>query len=182
MLQAIHDWDYLREQQAFTEEQKARLRDPQTEWHLEKLDDKNFNLYPLYISKHFTCNLGEMQPGQPGGSDWSWTTPYEGPFAIRLKVDGDGTIKDPKFTTPNGVIKFPCEISDRQYLLYTFDGKAVVTDKNYNVIEEVQPEGVSHIPSGSSAVSFSCESLGEDPVDVIIRYITKGTPEKITVQ
>ena len=182
LLQAIHDWDYLREQQAFTEEQKARLRDPQTEWHLEKLDDKNFNLYPLYISKHFTCNLGEMQPGQPGGSDWSWTTPYEGPFAIRLKVDGDGTIKDPKFTTPNGVIKFPCEISDRQYLLYTFDGKAVVTDKNYNVIEEVQPEGVSNIPSGSSAVSFSCESLGEDPVDVIIRYITKGTPEKITVQ
>ena len=22
--------------------------------------------------------LGEMQPGQPGGSDWSWTTPYPG--------------------------------------------------------------------------------------------------------
>ena len=78
-----------------------------------------------------------MQPGQPGGADWSWESPYESAYAIRLKVDGDGTIKDPSFTTPKGVIKFPCEISDRQYLLYTFDGKAVVTDKNYNVIREV---------------------------------------------
>lgn len=68
-----------------------------------------------------------MQPGQPGGADWSWSSPYESTYAIRLKVDGDGTIKDPSFTTPQGVIKFPCEISDRQYLLYTFDGKAVVT-------------------------------------------------------
>lgn len=34
--------------------------------------------------------LGEMQPGQPGGSDWSWTTPYPGRFAVRLKVEGDG--------------------------------------------------------------------------------------------
>lgn len=181
LLEAIHDWDYLRERQAFTDEQRSRLRDPKTEWHLERLDDKNFNLYPLFISKHYTCNLGEMQPGQPGGADWAWETPYGGNYAIRLKVDGDGTIKDPKFTTPEGVIKFPCEISDRQYLLFTADGKAVVTDKNYNVIEEVQPEGKASLPAGSSAVSFSCELVSEDAPDVIIRYITRGEPEKITV-
>ena len=98
-----------------------------------------------------------------------------------MKVDGDGTIKDPKFTTSEGVIKFPCEISDRQYLLFTADGKAVVTDKNYNVIEEVRPEGKASLPAGSSAVSFSCELVSEDAPDVIIRYITRGEPEKITV-
>ena len=179
LLEAIKNWDKLREAEAFTEEQKALLRDPQTEWHLEKVSEENYNLYPLHISKHYRCNLAEMQPGQPGGADWSWESPNESAYAIRLKVDGDGTIKDPSFTTPKGVIKFPCEISDRQYLLYTFDGKAVVTDKNYNVISEVQPQGSALLPAGSSAVAFSCEQTSEDTPEVIIRYITKGTPEGI---
>ena len=179
LLEAIKNWDKLREAQAFSDEQKARLKDPQTEWHLEKTDEQTYNLYPLSISKHFRCNMAEMQPGQPGGADWSWNSPYESAYAIRLKVDGDGTIKDPSFTTPKGVIKFPCEISDRQYLLYTFDGKAVVTDKNYNVISEVTPQGNALLPAGSSAVAFSCERISEDAPEVIIRYITKGTPEVI---
>ncbi|KKB52695.1 hypothetical protein HMPREF1212_00851 [Parabacteroides sp. HGS0025] len=179
LLEAIKNWDKLREAQAFSDEQKARLKDPQTEWHLEKTDEQTYNLYPLSISKHFRCNMAEMQPGQPGGADWSWSSPYESVYAIRLKVDGDGTIKDPSFTTPKGVIKFPCEISDRQYLLYTFDGKAVVTDKNYNVINEVTPQGNALLPAGSSAVAFSCEQISEDAPEVIIRYITKGTPEVI---
>lgn len=179
LLEAIKNWDKLREAQAFSDEQKARLKDPQTEWHLEKTDEQTYNLYPLSISKHFRCNMAEMQPGQPGGADWSWSSPYESVYAIRLKVDGDGTIKDPSFTTPKGVIKFPCEISDRQYLLYTFDGKAVVTDKNYNVISEVTPQGNALLPTGSSAVAFSCEQISEDAPEVIIRYITKGAPEVI---
>jgi len=179
LLEAIKNWDKLREAQAFSDEQKARLKDPQTEWHLEKTDEQTYNLYPLSISKHFRCNMAEMQPGQPGGADWSWSSPYESVYAIRLKVDGDGTIKDPSFTTPKGVIKFPCEISDRQYLHYTFDGKAVVTDKNYNVISEVTPQGNALLPAGSSAVAFSCEQISEDAPEVIIRYITKGAPEVI---
>lgn len=179
LLEAIKNWDTLREAEAFSDEQKARLRDPQTEWHLEKTDEQHYNLYPLHISKHYRCNLAEMQPGQPGGADWSWSSPYESTYAIRLRVDGDGTIKDPSFTTPKGVIKFPCEISDRQYLLYTFDGKAVVTDKNYNVISEVTPQGNALLPAGSSAIAFCCEQISEDAPEVIIRYITKGTPEVI---
>lgn len=182
LLDAIKNWDKLREAQAFTEAQKERLRDPQTEWHLEKTDEQNYNLFPLTISKHFRCNLGEMQPGQPGGADWSWSSPVESVYAIRLKVDGDGAIKNPAFTTPKGVIKFPCEISDRQYLLYTFDGKAVVTDKNYNVISEVIPQGNALLPAGTSAVAFSCEQTSEDTPEVIIRYITKGTPEVIQLK
>lgn len=182
LLDAIKNWDKLREAEAFTDQQKERLRDPQTEWHLEKTDEQSYNLFPLTISKHFRCNLGEMQPGQPGGADWSWSSPVESVYAIRLKVDGDGTIKNPAFTTPKGIIKFPCEISDRQYLLYTFDGKAVVTDKNYNVISEVTPQGNALLPAGSSAVAFSCEQVSEDAPEVIIRYITKGTPEVIRLK
>lgn len=181
LLDAIKNWDYLRENNFFTEKQKELLRNPETEWHLERKSDEVFLLFPLNISQNYVCSLSEMQPGQPGGADWMWTTPYGGEFAVRLKVDGDGVIRNPQFNTQNGVIKFPCEISDKQYLLYTFDGKAVVTDKNYNIIQTVQPEGNASLPAGTTTVAFSCELVGDEIPDIVVKHITRGTPEKIMI-
>lgn len=97
------------------------------------------------------------------------------------KVEGDGAIENPQFTTPEGVIKFPCTVKEHQYLLYTFDGKAVVTDKNYNVVQTVVPEGEALMPAGTSAVSFSCSLISEDAPDVVIRFMTLGEPETVEV-
>ena len=183
LLDAIKNWDELRLANAFTDTQKVRLKDPLTEWHLEKQDAQHFLLYPLYISKFFHCNLAEMQPGQPGGADWQWESPNESSYAIRLRINGDGKVKNPSFTTSRGVIKFPCTITNGQYLLYDFEGKAVVTDKNYNVIQNVTPQGRALLPSGQSVVSFSCEQdKDDDKPEVIIRYITRNAPEMIVKQ
>jgi len=183
LLDAINNWDSLRAAQVFSEEMKAKLRDPATEWHLEKNSGKSFTLYPMMISKPYRCNLGEMQPGQPGGSDWSWNSPYKGAFAFRLKVEGDGGIKNPSFTTPNGVIRFNCEVKEGQYLLFDKDGKAVVTDKNYNTIQTVAPEGKALLPVGQSAVSFSCEiAKADDAPEVTVRYITYGDGQPIVLK
>lgn len=46
LLEAIKHWDRLREAQVFTEEQRGRLKDPQTEWHLQAVDERNYQLYP----------------------------------------------------------------------------------------------------------------------------------------
>ena len=181
LLEAIHNWDTLREAHAFTEAQKERLRDPLTEWHLEKLDAKHYELYPLHISKAYQCSLNEMQPGQPGGADWALDTPYGGTYAIRLKVEWEGSIRNPSFRTPTGAIQFPCEIKAGQYLLYDFHGKALITDKNYNTLQEVEPLGKADIPAGNSALSFSCEPHGEDLPDVVVQFITKGSPEAIAL-
>ena len=182
LLEAIKNWDALREVKAFSEEQMEKLKDPLTEWHLEKVDDQNFLLYPLTISKYFRCNLGEMQPGQPGGSDWSWNSPEEGRFSIRLRVEGEGSVKNPAFTTSKGVIKFPCTISGGQYLFYGFDGKAMITDKNYNTLEVIEPLGKAVLPAGSSAVSFSCDAPDDETPEVNVRYMTRSKPEQIKKQ
>lgn len=180
LLTVIKNWDELRETQSFTAEQMERLKDPETEWHLEKVNDDNFILYPLHISMPYRCILGEMQPGQPGGADWSWESPFDGQFSIRLKVEGDGSIRNPSFATPKGVIRFPCEIESGQYLLYEMDGRAKVTDRNYNIITEVYPQGNAALTQGSSAVAFSCEKGGEeDDPEVVVRFITRGEGEEI---
>lgn len=181
LLKAIKHWDILREAGAFTEEQRERLKDPQTEWHLQAVDEKNYQLYPLFVSKRYHCNLAELQPGQPGGADWVWENTYSGPCKLQLRVEGEGSVSNLSFTTSEGVVKFPCKLEAGQYLLYDFDGKAMITDKNYNLIERVNVEGKLHLPAVSSAVSFSCEpGVGETP-EVVVRYVTRGTPEKVSL-
>lgn len=156
-----------------------RLKNPSTEWHLERAGEGKYLLYPLAISKYFNCMLSELQPGQPGGADWSVTTPYEGKYAIRLKVDGDGEIRNPRFETDRSTIVFPCTVAAGQYLLYGMDGTASVTDKNYNVVSMVTPQCSAVINAGDSHVAFSCERVNGTSPDVSVRFITRGTPEEI---
>lgn len=180
LLEALHNWETLRMADAFTDEQKLRLKDPLTEWHLEKVGNQNFNLYPLFLSKEYHCDLSEMQPGQTGGADWQWDTPYQSSVKITVKIDGDGSISNPTFTTPNGTIQFPCTLKSGQLLNYYFDGSATITDLNYNIITTVTPQGRASLAKGQSVVSFSCDyDKNADAPTVNVRYITKGTPEKV---
>ena len=179
LLAAMKNWDFLRSNQAFSEEQKIKLKDPETEWHLEKKDENNFLLYPLFISKRFRCDLSEMQPGQPGGADWSWSTPTEGAFALRLKVEGEGAISNPSFTTPKGVIKIEGKIKADQYLLLDYEGNALLTDKNYKTISTLTVQGKALLAAGASAVAFACDVDKDSHPEVVVRYITRGKPEEV---
>ena len=175
LMDAINNWNALRNSQLLSDKQREVLRDPATEWHLGKAGN-DFVLYPIFVSPRYHCSLGEMQPGQSGGSDWSWTTTFSGPFALRIYVDGE--IDNPSFKTSEGVIKFPCKISNNQYLLYDFDGTAVITDKNYNVIKTAVPQGMANLSVGTSAVAFSCDCDNVE-TEVTVRFITRGEPEII---
>ena len=179
MLEAIYNWDKLRKNKCFTQDQMNRLKDPITEWHLEKVNEEEYKLYPLSISKHFNCSLGELQPGQPGGADWIVGTPYGGKFSFRLRVEWEGYIENPQFITEKGTILFPCRVEQGQYLIYKTDGTACVTDRNYNTIKTITPDGHAELPKGGSHVVFSCERDGETEPDIQVRFITYGEPEII---
>ncbi|MEI6580273.1 MAG: hypothetical protein WCN92_12550, partial [Eubacteriales bacterium] len=179
LLSAIKNWDTLRLADAFTNEQKEKLKIPETEWHLEKEDENSYLLYPMEISKFYRCNLAEMQPGQPGGSDWSVTNSMEESFSIRLHNEGDGSISNPSFKTAGGTIKFNCTVGENQYLLYSFDGKAELTNKNFVPIENVEVAGKAALPKGTSALAFSCERDKYETPEISVRFINRGKPEKI---
>jgi hypothetical protein len=179
LLSAINYWDTLRLADAFTDEQKEKLKDPATEWHLEKEDENTYLLYPMEVSKPYICNLAEMQPGQPGGSDWSVTNNMEPGFSIRLHNEGEGSITNPSFKTVGGTIKFNCTVGENQYLLVDFGGKAELTNKNFAVIENVEVLGSASLPQGTSAVAFSCEHNKYETPEISVRFITRGNPEKI---
>ncbi|MGM9803758.1 MAG: hypothetical protein ACI308_06220 [Muribaculaceae bacterium] len=178
LLTAIKNWDLLREENRFTPEQMQQLKDPATEWHLEKIDDNTFNLYPVIITKPFHCSLGELQPGQPGGADWS-VKAHKGAYALYLRVEGDGAISNPRFATDDGAISFECTIESGQYLILEQDGTAQITDKNFNLLSQVKPQGKALIAEGESHVAFSCNRDDDSDPEVSVRFVTRGTPQVI---
>ena len=173
MLNTINIWETLRLSNAFSEEQKEAFKDPYSNWHLEKKDDSSYLLYPQHISRRYFCNFKE--------DTWQWGTPYQGSFALRIAVEGFGSISELSLQTPNGILQFPCTIKAGQYLLYNFEGSAYITDLNYNKIREIEVQGIPYLEEGFSEVSFNCEVKTEErkKPEVTIRYYTHGDAYKI---
>lgn len=175
MLNTIRLWETLRLAGAFSEEQKEGFKDPYSNWHLEQANDSTCLLYPQHVSRRYFCDVE--------GENWQWDNPYGGRYALQIIVEGKGGISDLNLNTPNGTLYFPCTIETNQYLIYNFDGKAFITDQNYNKLQEVEVQGTSFIDKGLSEVSFTCDKKYEENKvpQVTIRFFTLGIPEKISM-
>ena len=173
MLNTIRTWESLRLSHAFSDKIKEALKDPYGDWHIKKDEDASFLLYPQHNSRRYFCHLIDDR--------WEWNSPYTSPFALSITVEGKGSISDLAFTTPNGMLYFPCSVRAGQYLIYDFEGNACITDLNYNKIGDVTAEGMSVLNEGISEVSFTCKVKMEErkKPEVTIRYYTHGDAYKI---
>lgn len=174
MLNTINIWESLRLAGAFSEAQKEAFKDPYGNWHIEKGNDAAYLLYPLHISRGYLCNLSD--------DNWQWNSPYASRFALRIEVEGKGSISELEIRTPNGILYLPCTLKARQCLVYNFDGTAYITDANYKTIKEVEAQGVSRLDEGTSEVTFRCETKKEEnkTPQVTVRFFTRGDAERIT--
>ena len=174
LLNTIANWELLRLSDAFSEAQKEAFKDPYGNWHLEK-GDSTYLLYSQHISRRYFCNFKE--------DSWQWNSPFKSRFALRIMVEGKGSISDLKFRTPNGILYLPCTLKAGQCLVYDFDGNAFVTDLNYNKLQEVEAQGVSFLDEGVSEVSFTCEVKADDNKipEVTVRFMTRDASSQIGI-
>lgn len=173
MLNTINMWESLRLSGAFSEAQKEAFKDPYGNWHIEKGEDSVYLLYPQHISRGYFCNLND--------DVWQWNSPYNSRYALRIAVEGKGSISEMEIRTSNGILYLPCTLKGGQYLIYDYDGTAYVADQNFNKIKEVQARGVAYLDEGVSEVSFRCEAKAEEKKtpQVTVRFFTRGEAEEI---
>ena len=173
MLNTIRIWEMLRLNGAFSEAQKEELKDPYGNWHLEQADDTTYLLYPQHISRRYFYNFTD--------DSWEWNNPYPGQFALQIAMEGKGSVSELEFRTENGILLFPCTLKAGQYLFYSFDGTARITDLNYNTLEEFIPYGTSFLPEGLSKVFFRCtvQHEGKKQPEVTVRFLTRGKAETL---
>ncbi|WP_090986727.1 hypothetical protein [Paenibacillus sp. CF384] len=186
LLDTVKQWETARHAGAFTPAQQERMRDPKSDWHLEPLEDGSWELYPVHISNPLVCSTEELQPGQPGGSDWAFYNKFsEQPLRLCLRVtpsygNVDASVKRPTFYTGGEYMTFDTEVHANQYLVCDGDRTGNIYDMNWNLIRTVEASADAPIVrKGGQTVSFSCKFEGDPKPVVSVKVITWGEPESV---
>lgn len=188
LLKLVRTWESARQAGAFSSEQRERMKDPESDWHLELTEEGVWKLYPIAISNSFQCNPEELQPGQPGGADWVFYNKYGGqPLRFCMSVSAaygneHGTVKRPTFYTDGVYMIFDTEVKAGEYLVCDGSRNGQIFDSNWNLLRTVQAsEEALTVRAGSQTISFSCKFIGEHRPSVKMKVYTWGTPESVQV-
>jgi len=172
----IERWERARLANAFSQDQRARLRLQNSEWHLEENGNNRWKLWSL----KFTSDLAFA--GASGTiAHWNVINPYKSQNAqcvIRV-VSGSG-ITNPSIEANGENITFPVALLKDQYLVCEADGKARVCDKNWNTLRTLSSS--SHMPrllTGDNAVSFT--GIQTD-AKVMVTFKMASEPEDVKHQ
>ncbi|OME74100.1 hypothetical protein BK120_32005 [Paenibacillus sp. FSL A5-0031] len=183
---SVREWETARQAGAFTSEQRERLKDPKSDWHLEASGEGKWNLYPVHISKPLVCNPAELQPGQPGGADWTHFNRYaDQPLKFTLRVipsygNDDASIKRPTFYTNGVYMTFDTEVFVNQYLVCEGDRIGKVYDQNWKLLRTIHASADAPIVrKGGQPLSFSCKFEGDPKPLVSVRVTTWGEREEV---
>lgn len=185
LLGAVHTWEAARRAGAFREDQRARLRAPDREWHLDTDRDVagRYSLREVHLSPLYACHPAEMQPGQPGGADW-WVKNVDPPqpLLFRLRVlshpgQSDGAVVDPSLVVGDHRVVFRGELRPGEYLVCDGSTEARVVDANWRLLRSIPVPLAPVVRSGEQAVAFSCTFTGECRPSVSVRFMTLGPAE-----
>ncbi|RAP75036.1 hypothetical protein [Paenibacillus montanisoli] len=189
LLKQVRQWETARSRGAFSEEQRERMRDPKSDWHLEPAGEDGWQLVPVSISKPLVCNPAEMQPGQPGGSDWAFYNKFgEQPLRFTLRVtpaygNADALIKRPTFYTNGVYMTFDTEVCANEYLVCDGDRIGRIYDLNWNLQRTVTASAdAPTVRSGGQTVSFGCKFEGDPKPVVSVTVSTRGEAEAVQAE
>jgi hypothetical protein len=165
--EAIREWQKARNTKAFTNSQIAGFKDPKKEFHLKKLTDNSWELYPVSLESGFVHKFRSVQTGEPVASRFKMNNPYaEQPVQLYITttaVDGNKT---------DAVSKLRLEINKYQVLeisepikagsKFIIDGKSIfLCDATWNKLKEIKVGALPRWSKGGNEIVVKSEFSGE---------------------
>ncbi len=181
ILKAIKTWEAARLAGAFMQDQKARLRDINQEFHLVPAGSETWDLYPVHSVKG-NCK-GEAPSGEAsavlevnnpiGSQSLYFTLQAKGDTRaekLSLKIDGKTELPLPAILEPGDILQ------------YEGGSDAVLYDGNWNETGRVavDPEALE-VGEGSRTVRLRCRLSGDKDPAVKIEYRLFAAPENVRV-
>lgn len=161
ILDAARQWEEARLTGAFTADQRQRLRDPKTEWHLEAEGEGRWRLLPV--------DLVPLQGPAATITNRFAAQPLRFVARVTAGPAGQG-IADLRCRIGEQEVRFPAELNPGQYLVCAGSGEATIHDANWNVLARVAPaDALPVVPTGDSAIAWAWD--GDGKVSVTVKLI-----------
>ncbi|NPV46668.1 MAG: hypothetical protein HPY69_06905 [Armatimonadetes bacterium] len=153
ILDAARQWETARLAGAFSPDQRQRLRDPKTEWHLEADGEGRWRLSPVDLMP---------LPGPAAGITNRFAAqPLR--FVVRVTPGpaADG-IANLRCRLGEREVRFAAELRPGQYLVCDGQGAVAICDANWNVMGHVAlANELPVVPTGESKIEWAWEGDGK---------------------
>jgi len=182
LLDAIREWETARRAGAFSDTQRERLKEPKNEFHLEKVADKEWRLYPYHSSAPYKHTKKELQPGEPTHSTWSFESLYESqPLQFTLEVTGQGGgIVNPVLTLDQfAELRLPVSLQANERLV--MDGSTVrVYDEKGKQRTSLNLDQTASVSKGNHTIKFNTQySDDENSPEIVVIFKSIGNGEAV---
>lgn len=180
ILRLIGQWEKARLSNAFTEDQKDRMKDIKTEFSLEAINENEWNLTEIFSHK-FKHAQKVRQPGEPLYSTFAFKNPASKQTMQFLLTAAKGNVQDIKMEIDNyKQVSLPVTLSEGETLKYTGGDIGVIYSENWAKLKEINMDpSVVTLASGEHALTFDCSFSGdkESLAKLEVRFV--GPVERI---
>ena len=185
LFEAIREWQKARRVNAFTSEQKERMKNPKNEFHLEKRGENSWGLFPVKLSRGYQHKFRDVQIGEPVASKFAVNNPYhEQPLQFYITVqavdnDLSATVSHIQFKINNYQtieLNAPLKAGDR----VCCDGQKVyLCDNTWNRVSVISTDKVPVCENGNVEILVTSEFSGSKSPNLGIEFKSVGKPEKV---
>jgi len=178
LLDAIREWEKARRTGAFSDAQRERLQNPKNEFHLEKVSERAWQLFPFHFSDSFHHEKKDLQPGEPTHSIWKFTSmDVDQTLQFTLEVTGNaGVISNPVLTLDQVTeISLPVTLKAGE-LLVGEDATLRIYDDKGRQRTLLQIEHLPTLKRGDHTLKFNTTYLDDENTPVV-RFIIRTLGE-----
>ena len=175
----------------FSSEQKLRMENISTEYHLESAGSGAWTLFPYQV-KRFVHEHKVRQPGEPVFTAFEFENPYDDQpmrFILTLlpaEKTGRSTVEMISFEVNNhNKIEIPVNIEPFNNLKLDETGKLQLYDRNWKLLKVIDlKEKLPNLIKGKNKITFDAVFTNEEPskFNIEMKTIGVGEPLKATAR
>jgi hypothetical protein len=182
ILDAIGRWERARMADAFSGDQKRRMEDVQTEFHLE-VEGPNAWLLVQVHPRIFRHGRGVRQPGEPLSSTFDFDNPGDQQTLHWIVTAEGGKVSDVRISIDQGaIIDLPVALADGWSMRYEGGATVAISDANHRWIGEFAvDEAAFRIAAERHTITLDCRLDPEDQAKARLEIRPRGRAESVTV-
>lgn len=184
--EAIREWQKARNSQAFSAEQIELFKNPKNEFHLKKMNDSSWQLYPVSLRSGFEHKFRQVQTGEPIASTFEVENKFEAqPMRFYIEtssVEGNktATITNLKIEVNKFQVIEINEAIQAGSKIVSDGHKLFLCDATWNKLKELNVDDIPQWDEGINKVVVTSDFSDEQAPLLKFDFKFVGKPELVS--